>query len=64
MSNLTTFFMSENGFLSYLVTYIVFIAAILIAFSIGFALRKNKNKKLEAAGAAADTETESVEAKG
>ncbi|MCR5209879.1 MAG: hypothetical protein K6C99_06690 [Lachnospiraceae bacterium] len=58
MDNLTTFFMSENGFLSYLVTYIVFIAAILIAFSIGFALRKNKNKKLEVAGASAAEDTE------
>ena len=62
MNNLTTFFMSENGFFSYLVTYIVFIAAIILAFSIGFALRKNKNKKLEAA-AASEAGTETEEAK-
>ena len=54
--------MSENGFFSYLVTYIVFIAAIIVAFSIGFALRKNKNKKLEAA-TASEAGTETDEAK-
>ncbi|MBR4207662.1 MAG: hypothetical protein K5987_00105 [Lachnospiraceae bacterium] len=40
------FYGSEYSFLSYLVTYLVFLSAIVIAFLIGFALRKNKNKKL------------------
>ncbi|MCR4586275.1 MAG: hypothetical protein K5686_11195 [Lachnospiraceae bacterium] len=34
-----------DGFMRYLVTYIVFIVAIVAAFLIGFALRKNKNSK-------------------
>ena len=46
MDNLMTFFFSPNGFVPYLVTYFVYIAAIVIAFYIGFALRKNKNKKV------------------
>ena len=51
-----------NGFLSYLVVYFVFIAAVVIAFVIGFSLRKSKNAKMvttgETAGAeAADSET-------
>lgn len=35
-----------NGFLSYLVVYFVFIAAVVIAFVIGFSLRKSKNAKI------------------
>lgn len=39
-------FMSFLSWLaSYAVVYFVFIAAIIIAFFIGFAIRKNKNKK-------------------
>ena len=34
-----------NAFLSYGLVFVVFAAAIVIAFLIGFALRKNKNKK-------------------
>lgn len=50
MDNLMTFFFSPNGFVPYLVTYFVYIAAIVIAFYIGFALRKNKNKKAAEGG--------------
>lgn len=42
------FMLFAGGFVSYLITFIVFIAAILIACFIGIAIRKNKNKKLEA----------------
>ena len=34
---------------SYLVTYLVYIAAIVAAFFIGFGLRKAKNKRVEVA---------------
>ena len=34
-----------NAFLSYGLVFVVFAAAIVIAFLIGFGLRKNKNKK-------------------
>ncbi|MBR3515114.1 MAG: hypothetical protein IKO10_02075 [Lachnospiraceae bacterium] len=49
-----------NEFLSYLLNYFVFSAAIVIAFVIGFTLRKNKNAKMgtaveaESAGEAAE----------
>ena len=46
MNNLALF---VNGLLEYLVVYGVFIAAILIAFFIGFSLRKAKNAKLASA---------------
>ena len=45
-----------NGFLSYLVVYFVFIAAIVIAFVIGFTLRKNKNAKMITVDGAGNTE--------
>lgn len=45
-----------NGFLSYLIVYFVFIAAIVIAFVIGFTLRKNKNAKMITADGAGNTE--------
>ena len=45
-----------NGFLSYLVVYFVFIAAIVIAFVIGFTLRKNKNAKMITTDGAGNTE--------
>ena len=65
MNNIMTFLFSPNGFVPYLVTYFVYIAAIVIAFFIGFALRKNKNKKelesnktgLEESGSGAETKT-------
>ena len=41
------FLFSPDGFLSYLVTYLVYIIAIVAAFFIGFGLRKAKNKKVE-----------------
>ncbi len=34
-----------NAFLSYGLVFLVFSAAIVIAFLLGFGLRKNKNKK-------------------
>lgn len=42
MMELTLFL---NAFLSYGLVFVVFAAAIVIAFLIGFGLRKNKNKK-------------------
>ena len=47
MDKLMLFLFSPDGFLSYLVTYLVYIAAIVAAFFIGFGLRKVKNKKVE-----------------
>ncbi len=38
-----------NAFLSYLLVFGVFAVTILVAFLIGFGLRKSKNKKEEAA---------------
>ena len=47
MDKLMLFLFSPDGFLSYLVTYLVYIIAIVAAFFIGFGLRKAKNKKVE-----------------
>lgn len=47
MDKLMLFLFSPDGFLSYLVTYLVYITAIVAAFFIGFGLRKAKNKKVE-----------------
>ena len=43
MNNLALFI---NGFCDYLIVYFVFIAAIVVAFLIGIAWRKSKNKAL------------------
>ena len=45
MDKLLLFLFSPDGFLSYLVTYLVYITAIVAAFFIGFGLRKAKNKR-------------------
>lgn len=45
MNNFIAF---ANGFISYLVCFIVFILAIVIACFVGIAIRKAKNKKAEA----------------
>ena len=45
-----------NGFLSYLVVYFVFIVTVVIAFLIGFQLRKSKNAKTVSTGDAEGTE--------
>ena len=42
--------------LSYLVVYFVYIAVIVLAFVIGFTLRKNKNAKMVTTDAAGSTE--------
>lgn len=52
MVNLMSFL---SSFASYLVVYVVFITAIIIAFSIGFAVRKNKNKSEAVLETEADT---------
>ena len=49
MDKLMLFLFSPDGFLSYLVTYLVYITAIVAAFFIGFGLRKVKNKSAEGA---------------
>ena len=45
-----------QGFLSYAVTYVVFVIAIVAAVLIGAAMRKNKDAKLAAEEAAASAE--------
>lgn len=44
MENLILFL---NGFLSYLLVFVIFLVAIIVAVFVGIALRKNKNSKAE-----------------
>lgn len=50
-----------NRFLEYLINYFVFIAAIVVAFVIGFRLRKNKNAKMVTADGTENTAGEATD---